>query len=216
MVALRLVDYSEELDGIYCIEGTGLSSNVYALGEADVTLIDAGIGDAANRLLPELEDIGLHLEDTTQVVLTHAHPDHVGGLREILRVTSPRILIHDSSKTFGKNSELNIFGLCEGDTIEAGGRGLTVLHTPGHTIGSICLYDSESKVLFSGDTVFPNGSFGRTDLDTGDEVAMVNSLERLTHLDVDFLLPGHMAPVIGHAHDHIVQSYGMAKSFFQY
>ena len=73
--------------------------------------------------------------------------------------------------------------------------GLLVIHTPGHTPGGICLYDSGARDLISGDTVFSDGGFGRTDLPGGDEAALRDSLERLAALDVKGLYPGHGSPV---------------------
>jgi glyoxylase-like metal-dependent hydrolase (beta-lactamase superfamily II) len=73
--------------------------------------------------------------------------------------------------------------------------GLLVIHTPGHTPGGICLYDTEARDLISGDTVFTDGGFGRTDLPGGDETALRHSLERLGALDVKGLYPGHGSPV---------------------
>ncbi|MDP6459276.1 MAG: MBL fold metallo-hydrolase, partial [Candidatus Hydrothermarchaeota archaeon] len=81
-------------------------------------------------------------------------------------------------------------GLQEGEIIELGQYSLKVLHTPGHTPGSICLLDEESKTLFSGDTLFPGGSFGRVDLG-GNGGEIIQSLKRLSGIDFDILLPGH-------------------------
>ncbi|MCK4247341.1 MAG: MBL fold metallo-hydrolase, partial [Methanomicrobia archaeon] len=67
---------------------------------------------------------------------------------------------------------------------------LEVLHTPGHTDGSICLYDEAKKIMFSGDTFFIDG-IGRTDLPSGNEEALKESLERLASLDIEKVYPGH-------------------------
>jgi glyoxylase-like metal-dependent hydrolase (beta-lactamase superfamily II) len=81
----------------------------------------------------------------------------------------------------------------EGGEIRFGSVRLQVLHTPGHTEGSVCLLDSENGRLYSGDTLF-NGSFGRVDLPGGSAVAMVASLDRLRRLDETLtVLPGHGA-----------------------
>jgi glyoxylase-like metal-dependent hydrolase (beta-lactamase superfamily II) len=71
-----------------------------------------------------------------------------------------------------------------------------VVHTPGHTPGSICLYDKMKKILISGDTLFED-SIGRTDLQGGNKQDMQKSLQRLSKLDINYLLPGHGEPKIG-------------------
>ena len=71
-----------------------------------------------------------------------------------------------------------------------------MLLTPGHTHGSCSLWESDKKILISGDTVFPQGSFGRTDLRTGNSNDLISSLNRLSKLEVKILLPGHMPPII--------------------
>ncbi|MEE8403197.1 MAG: MBL fold metallo-hydrolase, partial [Candidatus Hydrothermarchaeaceae archaeon] len=73
---------------------------------------------------------------------------------------------------------------------ELGDSILKVIHTPGHTIGSISLFLEDERALFSGDTLFTNGGFGRTDLG-GDAKMLLNSLERLKDVNFDMLYPGH-------------------------
>jgi glyoxylase-like metal-dependent hydrolase (beta-lactamase superfamily II) len=74
------------------------------------------------------------------------------------------------------------------------------------------MYDSRDKILFSGDTVFPEGSFGRTDLG-GDDEELVKSLERLTRLEVRFMLPGHMRPITRNVKLQIQTSYQNALTW---
>jgi glyoxylase-like metal-dependent hydrolase (beta-lactamase superfamily II) len=209
----RLSEYDSRLKGIQLVEGVGLSSNVYIIGEDKVTLIDAGRGDEANKIGPHFSKLNIPARNIAQVVITHAHMDHVGGLPEILQFTSPRIFIHFEDAVFLKGiSKEAVIKVRDGDIVETDLHLLRVIHTPGHSMGSVCLYDFEGEILFSGDTVFPGGSFGRTNLTAGDERAMIKSLERLTQLDVDILLPGHGSPVIGNAHKHIERSFNAAKS----
>ena len=89
--------------------------------------------------------------------------------------------------------------LHDGDRIGS----LRVIHTPGHTPGGICLYDPEAKLLFSGDTVFTGGSFGRYDFPGGDRKALGASIERLAALDVEGLYPGHGEPALRGGGRHI-------------
>jgi len=204
------------LDGIIAIRGVGLSSNVYVVKGDDITLIDSGVGDEYNRLDTELERLQSPVRNVQQAILTHTHLDHFGGLLTIQRLSSPRIMVHklDSDELVGLDPAL-VDCVEEGETITASTRKLKVIHTPGHTAGSICLFDESNKILFSGDTVFPNGLFGRTDLPTGDSLDLVNSLRKLSGLSVESLLPGHESAVIHDGSSHIRMSYEVAKSFFE-
>ncbi|MCK4714993.1 MAG: MBL fold metallo-hydrolase, partial [Candidatus Aenigmarchaeota archaeon] len=80
--------------------------------------------------------------------------------------------------------------LKEGDAVRADDMGFEVMHTPGHTPGSICLYDRKSKTLITGDTIFSDG-VGRTDMPGGNEEQLKESIDKLASLEVRRLLPGH-------------------------
>ncbi len=122
------------------------------------------------------------------IILTHTHFDHVYNLEKIKLACGAKVLAHIS-----ENFEVDEF-IEEGDRIKLGNLSLKVLHTPGHTPGSICLYEGKSKSLFSGDTVFSDGGFGRTDLTGGSLEKMVKSLEKLSEVDIEMLYPGHGDP----------------------
>ncbi|MBO4522539.1 MAG: MBL fold metallo-hydrolase, partial [Methanomicrobium sp.] len=96
--------------------------------------------------------------------------------------------------------------LKDGDRVE----NFEVIHTPGHSRGSICLYDreDESHPLISGDTVFADGGFGRIDLAGGDESAMRSSLNRLSEIDAGDIFPGHGRVVYRNGKKHIADSLG--------
>jgi len=211
-VAIDLEKFRVSLRSIYYIEGIGLSSNVYVIGNKEITLIDTGAGDEMNRLKETMERSGLSVKAVSKVVLTHSHPDHTGGLIDLIMASSPAILIH--SAEYFDLDEAPITKVVEGDLIETPGHRLEVIHTPGHTVGSICLYDSDNRILFSGDTVFTNGAFGRTDLPTGNARSMKESLKRLTEFNIDSLLPGHEEPVPEDGNAHVKLSYEMARSYF--
>ncbi|MEM3506147.1 MAG: MBL fold metallo-hydrolase [Candidatus Bathyarchaeia archaeon] len=204
-----------KIKDIVWIEGANLCSNIYAIGKNDVTIVDTGSGDISDLISQSLRKIGLDINNVSKVILTHSHFDHVGGLLEILTYTSPIIFIHPSELKFLElPKQARIHGLNENQTIHTETRDLKVLHTPGHTYGSICLYDEANSLLFTGDTVFPGGSFGRTDLPTGDENMLIKSLKRLSELKVETMLPGHDRPVYEKAYLHIKSSFEQAKAFF--
>jgi len=210
---VKLEIYSSRLSGIGFIEGIGLSSNVYSLGSDEVTVIDTGAGDVLNALPPKLKTLDLDPKNVKQIVLTHAHFDHVGGVEALARIASPKLLLHEEECSDLDSHGLEVSKLQDGDFVLAGNRKLEVMHTPGHTPGAMCLYDRKDKILFSGDTVFPDGGFGRTDLPGGESRRLIESLARLAMLDVDFILPGHMEPVTTDAQTHLAAAYENAKSW---
>ena len=162
-------------------------------------LID--IADNVEKIQEYVETLKIQLK---YLILTHCHADHIGGLKEIKKkYPQLRILIHEQD-TFGlTNDEINLSSLLEvesnfveadltlkdGDIIEVGELKIKVIHTPGHTKGSISLLVGDA--LFSGDTLF-RGSHGRTDFPTGNPIEMIQSLEKLLQLpDEVIVYPGH-------------------------
>lgn len=209
----NLGKFSSILRGVNLIVGIGLCSNIYVIGEKEITLVDTGVGDSANRLAPKFGWLNLDLKNVKQVILTHAHHDHVGGLLEVAQESQPEIFIHRLDAEYlwklGKIVELN-----DGDNIETETMALKVIHTPGHTAGSMCLYNMKNKVLFSGDTVFPGGVFGRVDLSSSSGLKdMISSLKKLSKLDVEILLPGHEEPFYSDANVHIKAALKVAEEY---
>ncbi len=204
----------KKINDILMIEGMGSDSNVYVF---DDIIVDTGTGDNIQYITDSIKKAGLNPEDLSMIVNTHNHYDHIGGNRYLdLKVAMHRedaLILEkgDNDATvahmFGKSIEgLKVdLKLEEGDKIHD----FEVLHTPGHTAGGICLYDG--KNLISGDTIFANGSFGRTDLG-GNMNDMRESLTRLSKLDVEYLLPGH-GPCTNNGSIHIKMAYKSLKGF---
>lgn len=162
--------------------------------------------------------------DLETIILTHCHYDHSGAAEEVSAATGAKIAIHrddapllkdasaSASKLFGKKAPQ-----IKPDILLKGGEvigALEVIHTPGHTPGGICLYDVRKKNLFSGDTIFQDGSFGRTDLYGGSSARLVESIKKLTLLDVKIMYPGHGDIVSDNANEQIKLSLAMASQFF--
>jgi len=179
-----------------------IMANCYVLGceeTKEAVVIDPG--DEADRILMALSESGLRVK---YLVNTHGHFDHVGANARMKEITGAELLIHkddelmlkDLSKaaaTFGlraENSPPSDRNLADGDKVTFGNITLTVIHTPGHSRGGICLYTKGA--LFSGDSLFA-GSIGRTDLPGGDYDTLISSLkEKLLGLDEKTIVyPGH-------------------------
>ena len=168
-------------------------------------IIDAGFEPGG--MLDHVRDRGLRVE---QVVLTHAHVDHIAGLAEVMRqVGDVPILIHEAEKDFLIDTSLNLSMylaepivapeatrlLRHGETLQLGPHAFDVRHTPGHSPGGICLYQPEHAVAIVGDTLF-NGSIGRHDFPTSDFSALERSIRQQLYSlpDATTVLPGHGGP----------------------
>lgn len=167
-------------------------------------------GDEPERILDLARDLGLTIK---LIINTHAHVDHILAVPAVQRATGARFLLHPGDNDIARGapqSAARWLGytpeappaadapLAHGDIAEVDGLQLTVLHTPGHTPGSVCFYTN--GLLFSGDTLF-RGSIGRTDLPGGDYAQVMSSIigTLLTLPDETIVLPGHMQETrIGH------------------
>ncbi|HEY8836619.1 MAG TPA: MBL fold metallo-hydrolase [Dehalococcoidia bacterium] len=162
-------------------------------------------GDQPDEILALARDMGVSIK---LIVNSHAHIDHILGVRGVKNSTNAQFLLHPSDLTLaaeGWKMAGRMLGytpeappppdaaLAEGDVVEAGGVRLRVIHSPGHTAGSVSFYCEDAGALFSGDTLF-QGSIGRTDLPGGDYQQEMNSIvDRLLTLpDETIVLPGHM------------------------
>lgn len=180
-----------------------LETNCWLVSEtvAGPLIVIDPAGDA-EALLDEVSG-----RDVVAVVLTHGHFDHLGAATALVRATGAPLVVHEADAAAVTDAVRNggaMFGLPavgpapdrvvrDGETITVGALALQVIHTPGHTPGSICLLASapEPPQLFSGDTLFARG-VGRTDLAGGDARALQRSIARLAGLDpVTEVHPGH-------------------------
>jgi hydroxyacylglutathione hydrolase len=172
----------------------------------DETSHEAMVIDPGDDIEDILELIRKHNLQVNQIVITHAHIDHVGGAMKLRAATGAPILLNQNDGALLKLLDLQAtwIGMASpgevkidqsigtADQISAGSLKADVLHTPGHTEGSICLYFSANKKLIAGDTLFA-GSIGRTDLPGGSFDKIINSLHEkvLTLPDDTIVVPGH-------------------------
>jgi hydroxyacylglutathione hydrolase len=175
---------------------------------ADETARRATVVDPGEDVQTILAILARHRLTVEQIVVTHAHIDHVGGALELKRLTSAPIYMnqHDLPLLKMMDMQAGWLGVTVPDVAapDVDARDLLdlriaeqpaqVLHTPGHTEGSICLHLPAEKLLLAGDTLFA-GSIGRTDLPGGDLKKILRSLkERLLPLpDATRVIPGHGA-----------------------
>jgi hydroxyacylglutathione hydrolase len=180
-----------------------IATNVYVLADErsrETIAIDTAI-PCVEWLTGELAKRGWTLK---LIVSSHRHWDHIGDNAAVMSATGARLAAHVLDRhgveqptatwaPFPIPPSIPAIDLAEGDYVRFGSIQLRVLHTPGHTEGSVCLLASDENMLFTGDTLFAAG-WGRIDLAGGSAEQMVDSLARLATLDEQLtVLPGHGA-----------------------
>ena len=173
---------------------------------ANLETLDAIVVDPGDEIADILARLARHHLTLRQIVVTHAHIDHIGGAAQLKRITGAPVLFHQADLPILAMLEMQAGWLgiptpeqvaldqSAEDGLSAGIPGLDaeVIHTPGHTPGSICLLFPKQELLLAGDTLFA-GSIGRTDLPGGDTKALLRSIHtRLLALPENTLVvPGH-------------------------
>jgi hydroxyacylglutathione hydrolase len=181
-----------------------LQCNCSVIG--DKTSREAIVIDPGDDIQDVLALVRKHNLQVKQIVVTHAHIDHVGGAMKLRTATGAPILLNQNDYALLKMLDVQAawigvptpgkvevdHSLGQADTVKAGALEANVIHTPGHTEGSICLYFPADKKLIAGDTLFA-GSIGRTDLPGGSYEKIIRSLHNqvLALPDETVVVPGH-------------------------
>ena len=188
-------------------------------GSEDFTLVDCGLMEMGSYKLDELNNGGVPLEHVKRIIMTHTHLDHVGCLPEIREaIPHAEVWVHKEEAVPLENGDARIvFGnsmfesmirsqyqiaksfftikvdrkLEGGEKLTLGGVSFTVIHLPGHSIGSIGLFNEEHRLFISGDTIYADGAIGRYDLESADASQLRTSLDTIAGLGIHILLPCH-------------------------
>ncbi len=178
-----------------------LQTNCYILTDDETSsavIIDPGA--ESEKIIQNISSMSLKVE---YIILTHSHFDHTGALDDIKEYTNAKIVIHKSEEKCISDENLSLSGVfgystpkstaditvSDNDTLPFGNDKLKFIHTPGHTVGSMCILIKD--IMFSGDTLFYL-SMGRTDFPGGSNAQMRDSLKALSGLSPDIrVYPGH-------------------------
>ncbi|MDH3572552.1 MAG: MBL fold metallo-hydrolase [Desulfobacteraceae bacterium] len=190
------------------------SSNVYALAGDTLTIVDPGND---YTIFNELEKLGFSILDIKKIVLTHGHRDHCMGVFEFLRYPpiwekkEIEIILHAAGPMEFKKT-LQEYGFTPteiegGETLDLGGHKWEAIHTPGHTIDSICLYHEPTKTAITGDTVLPDTISDADKAGGGSLDHYLYGLRQLMQKEIENILPGHNVPVARTGRHTIEQTY---------
>ncbi len=185
---------------------TANNANTYLINGSKRILIDPGHDHLFGNIKDHLSRLSLTPQDIDLVLLTHGHPDHVEAVRGFSN-SHALIGLHETELNFVKKlaphygTALGVADfepqiLLQEGALQVGNMQVQIIHTPGHSPGSVCIYWPQEKTLITGDVIFYQG-IGRTDLPGGDGQRLKESINRLSNLEVEHLLPGHGEAVSG-------------------
>jgi glyoxylase-like metal-dependent hydrolase (beta-lactamase superfamily II) len=217
----------EVMPGVYKLSGpwdqADLGANVYLVAEGrELMLIDAGYGGKAVQILKRVHNLGFTAHRITNIIVTHHHPDHVGSLAALKKMTGAKVIAHAADAPYidGRLPQPGPFrpalyravwrpllGLLQtepaqvdipvndGDELPVAG-GIRIIHTPGHTPGSICIYLKKRRLMFTGDLIARRRDIKLPSLAfTADIPELLRSIHKLAGIEFDVACFGHGWPM---------------------
>jgi hydroxyacylglutathione hydrolase len=199
------------IDGVYGYIWKSVfenNSNMYYFAEPLNMLIDPGLNNYVDVRIEEMKKDKLDPEAIKYIVNTHGHPDHYTGSEFFSNKNIPIAIHKDETEFISKigpmffdmmgmqEPKIDFNVLLEKGKWQVEGTELEVYLTPGHSPASVCIYWREKKTLACGDLIF-QGSIGRVDFPGGDAELLKDSIKRMSELDIELLLPGHMGFIKG-------------------
>ena len=186
-----------------------LDCNTYVIRDELSIIIDVGFPEFLPALIQDLHKDGIEPKDIDIITNTHLHIDHCWANEAFKEFSEAKIAIHPVQKKFydatvietSKNFGLQPAGFKEdscfdSNELDAGDTEIKFIRSPGHSPDSISFYCQRDKILICGDVIF-NGNTGRVDLPGGNTDELKQSIEELSQLEIEYLLPGHMDIVTG-------------------
>jgi hydroxyacylglutathione hydrolase len=186
-----------------------MDCNSYVIKDSSSLLIDPGLTQFLPALIEEMQQDGIDPKDIKLIANTHLHGDHCWANDAFKKLSGAKILLHPVQKQFGQAAAVQtaqFFGveavefsedrLMDSQKLNLGETEIELIPSPGHSPDSVCYYIPGDKALICGDVIFSQNT-GRVDLPGGSAAQLKASIERLSQLDVEYLLPGHMDIVVG-------------------
>jgi len=223
----------EVVEGVHHVDG--VNANVYVLKNGEeLTVVDTGLPRNAGKILSYVRKLGEQPSSISTILLTHCHIDHVGSAYELRKATNAKVAIHAEDADFLAGKRLlprpkGVAGglfraaslffrfttfepdvtLKEGDIVA----GLKVIHTPGHTPGSISLIEPKRELIFVGDTLrYSNGKIsGPPERFTLDADQTKLSIKKISELQFETMLSGHSEPLKPKASERVKEFYASLK-----
>ncbi len=213
-------------EGVYAYVWRGHfvnNANMFYFGEPFNILFDPGLQNYLDVRFEDMKSDGIEIDSIARVVNTHCHPDHFEGSLYFADKKVPVSMHGKEIEFYNKLGPgfFQMFGMpfpkiefdvpLEEGIWNPGGGELEIFHTPGHSPGSICIYWKEKKAMVCGDLVFDQ-SVGRVDFPGGDGKALIESIKKISDLDIEYLLTGHMEIVTGS--DRVKRNFEMIEKYY--